>query len=326
MRKPLPRIIYGVIVAVVVSLAFVNAASAGGASTARQKLTLMAPAAPGGGWDGFARESQQALRANGIVNNAQVINVPGAGGTIGLSQFVQMPGREDMLLVTGAVMIGAIELAENPESMQDVTPIARLSDDYAALVVPADSPYQTLDQFIEGWRQDPGGHAIAGGSLGSIDHLMTGLLAKTVGIDPKQANYVAYSGGGEALTSMLSHTTAAGVSGYNEVKDQVEAGNLRALAISSAEPLEGVDVKTFKEQGVDVAMSNWRGVVAAPGISDEAKAEFEEIVQEMHDSPEWRDTLERNNWADSYLTGPELDEFIDEEVIRVKAIVEDLGL
>ena len=326
MKKTLRTGVFALVVAVVTVLAFVNAAASGGTATARSKLTLIAPAAPGGGWDGFARESQQALRSNGIVNNPQVVNVPGAGGTIGLSQFVQTPGREDALLVTGGVMVGAIELADNPESMADVVPIARLADDYAVLVVPSDSEIQTLADFLEAWQANPGANSIGGGSLGSIDHLLSGLLAQKTGIDPRAVNYVAYSGGGEALTSLLSHTTVAGMSGYNEVADQIEAGTLRALAISSEERLDGVDVPTFMEQGVDVSMSNWRGVVAAPGITDEAKAEFIAIITEMRESEEWKDTLERNSWTDSFATGEEFEAFITEEVSTAQSIVKELGL
>ncbi len=326
MNKKLRIGAFALLTAVLATFAFANAITTSGVGTARSKLTLIAPAAPGGGWDGFARESQQVLRANGIVNNPQVVNIPGAGGTIGLSQFVQTPGRDDALLVTGGVMVGAIELGSNAESFDDVVPIARLADDYAALVVPADSPLQTLDDFIAAWEQDPGATSIGGGSLGSIDHLLSGLLAKAVGIDPKDVNYVAYSGGGEALNSLLSHTTAAGMSGYNEVADQIEAGTLRALAISSAEPLAGVDVPTFKEQGYDVTMSNWRGVVAAPGITEEAKQEFVAIVTEMRDSPEWQAALERNSWTDTFMTGADFEQFIEGEVTTAKQIVEDLGL
>lgn len=326
MKKPIRAGLFSLLVAVVTVLALVNAASSGGVSTARNKLTLIAPAAPGGGWDGFAREGQQALRAQGIVNNPQVINIPGAGGTIGLSQFVQEPGRQDALMVTGGVMVGAIELADNPESFDDVVPIARMADDYAALVVPADSEFRTLEDFLAAWKQDPGANSIGGGSLGSIDHLLSGLLAKEVGIDPAAVNYVAYSGGGEALNSLLSHTTAAGMSGYNEVKDQVEAGSLRALAISSPERLDGVDVPTFREQGVDVSMSNWRGVVAAPGITEEDKQAFIEIVTEWHATPEWQDALARNNWEDTFSTGEEFEDFIDAEVATAQQIVKELGL
>lgn len=326
MRRTIRTSLFGLLVAVVTVVALVNAAASGGVSTARSKLTLIAPAAPGGGWDGFAREGQQVLRGEGIVNNPQVVNIPGAGGTIGLSQFVQEPGRDDALMVTGGVMVGAIELADNPETLDDVVPIARMADDYAALVVPADSEFQTLDDFLAAWKEDPGANSIGGGSLGSIDHLLSGMLAQEVGIDPSAVNYVAYSGGGEALNSLLSHTTAAGMSGYNEISDQVEAGSLRVLAISSPERLDGVDVPTFREQGVDVSMSNWRGVVAAPGVTDEDKAELTEIVTEWHASPEWQEALARNNWTDTFTTGEEFEGFIDGEVATAEQIVEDLGL
>ena len=308
----------------VVGLAMVDAASGGGEATARSKLVLMAPAAPGGGWDGFARESQQAIKSSGISNNVQVVNVPGAGGTIGLGQFAQMEGRSDMLMVTGGVMVGAVELADSGVDLTDVQPIARLADDYAALVVPAKSEFKTLDDFIAAWKQDPGGTSIAGGSLGSIDHLLTGLLAKEVGIDPARTNYIAYSGGGEALTSIMSGTTSAGMSGYNEVADQVEAGTLRALAVSSEERLPGVDVPTFAEQGVDAVMANWRGLAAAPGVEGEELAELEEIVAEYRETEQWQDALERNNWTDSYLVGEEFDAFLTEEISRTKDIVEGL--
>lgn len=315
-----------VVVFVVAALAFMSAASSGGISTARSKLTLIAPAAPGGGWDGFGREAQTVMRSAGIVTNPQVVNIPGAGGTIGLSQFVQEVGREDLLMVTGGVMVGAIELADNPESFEDVTPIARLADDYAVMVVPADSPFQTLDDFLVAWQEDPGSNSIGGGSLGSIDHLLGGLLAQERGMNPQDVNYIAYSGGGEALNSLLAHTTAAGISGYNEVKDQIEAGNLRALAISSEERLPDSEVPTFIEQGVDVSMSNWRGFVAPPGISEEARQELSAIIEELHAEPEWQDAVERNSWTDTYQVGEDFEQFIKDEVATANNIVKELGL
>ncbi|MFB9668319.1 Bug family tripartite tricarboxylate transporter substrate binding protein [Glutamicibacter nicotianae] len=320
------RSLYGVAVVAVAGLAFTNAAASGGESSARNKLVIMAPASPGGGWDGFSREAQQALKSIGAVNNVQVTNIPGAGGTIGLSQFVQMTGRHDMLMATGGVMVGAIELADSEATMKDVELIARMSDDYAALVVPAKSKIKTLDEFVEAWKKDPGGTSIAGGSLGSIDHLLTGKVAQEVGIDPAKANYIAYSGGGEALTSMLAGTTAGGMSGYNEVADQIEAGNLRALAISSEERLPSVDIPTFKEQGVDAVMANWRGFAAAPGITEEDKQVFVEMVHEIHESEQWKDALERNNWTDSFMIGKEFEEYVDSEIEVTAQIIKGLGL
>ncbi|MFJ2145363.1 MULTISPECIES: Bug family tripartite tricarboxylate transporter substrate binding protein [unclassified Glutamicibacter] len=325
-KRILSRSLYGVVVVAVAGLAFTNAAASGGESSARNKLVIMAPASPGGGWDGFAREAQQALKSIGAVNNVQVTNIPGAGGTIGLSQFVQMTGRHDMLMATGGVMIGAIELANSEATMKDVELVARMSDDYAVLVVPAKSEIKTLDEFIAVWKKDPGKTSIAGGSLGSIDHLLTGAVAQEVGIDPSKANYIAYSGGGEALTSMLAGTTVGGMSGYNEVADQIEAGNLRALAISSEERLPGVDVPTFKEQGVDAVMANWRGFVGAPGITEEDKQVFVDMVHEIHESEQWKDALERNNWTDSFMIGKEFEDYVDSEIEVTEQIVKGLGL
>lgn len=325
-KKQLRNAILSVAVIAVTGLALTNAAQGGSGSTVRNKLTIMAPASPGGGWDGFSREAQAALRSESIVNNVQVINVPGAGGTIGLSQFVGMTGRSDMLMTTGGVMLGAIALGDTPDTLQDVTPIARVADDYAALVVPADSEIKTLDDFIEVWKADPKGTSIAGGSLGSIDHLMTASVASAIGIDSKDANYIAYSGGGEALSAILSHTTTAGMSGYNEISGQVEAGQLRVLAVSSPERMEGVDVPTFIELGVDVSMSNWRGFVAAPGLSEEEIQELRDIVDELVKSPAWQDVLGRNNWTDAYLPGEAFEEFLLEQQDEVDGIIEELGL
>ena len=326
MNQVLRTIVFSTAVALITGVAVGNAAATGASSTVRNKLTVMAPASPGGGWDGFSREAQAAMRSEGIVNNVQVANVPGAGGTIGLSQLVQMTGRDDILMATGGVMVGAIALGDTAESLQDVTPIARVADDFAALVVPADSPITSLDEFVEVWQADPEGTSIAGGSLGSIDHLMTGILAGAIGLDPKQANYIAYSGGGEALSAMLSHTTTGGMSGYNEISGQVEAGQLRVLAVSSPERMPGEDVPTFIELGVDVTMSNWRGFVAPPGLSDAQTAELAAIVDEMQASPAWQEVLKRNNWTDSYLVGADFEEFLLEQQSEIDVIIEELGL
>ena len=317
---------FAAVVAATTAAALANGASTGGEADVRSNLTLIAPAATGGGWDGFARESQQVLRGESIINNVQVVNIPGAGGTIGLSQFVRTPGVSDKLLVTGGVMVGAIALGEGGATFDDVVPVARLADDYAALVVPADSELETLEDLMVAWRENPTGTSVGGGSLGSIDHLMSGRLTQIIGIDPKDLNYVAYSGGGEALNSLLSHTTTLGASGYNEVADQIEAGTLRALAISSPERLPGVDVPTFVEQGIDLAMSNWRGFVGAPGITDEVRQEFVDILSEMRDTASWQDTLERNEWTDNFMTGEEFESFIEDETAQANEIIEELGL
>lgn len=328
MRSHLSRILFGIATLALVIAAANDAGRSGDAASPRIQLTLIAPAAPGGGWDSFGREAQQGLRANNVVNTVRVVNVPGAAGTIGLNQFVQMEGRDDVMMVTGGVMVGGIILQDSAATLDDVTPIARLADDYNVLVVHAASPYQDLDDFMEAWRERPG-ISVAGGSLGSIDHLLTGTLALEAGIDPTDANYIAYSGGGEVIQAMLSQSATAAISGYNEFADQIEVGTLRALALSSEERLPGVDIPTFIEQGVDVAMSNWRGFVAAPGITDEIRDELVQIATELRATDDWAGaggTLDRNDWADEFMTGEEFQQFLDAEAERTELIIRELGL
>ncbi|WP_231916043.1 Bug family tripartite tricarboxylate transporter substrate binding protein [Microbacterium karelineae] len=326
MRARITTTIISIAAVIVFLVAAVHSSQTGGEGGPRSKITLVAPADPGGGWDAFARESQQALRGNGITGNAQVVNIPGAAGTIGLSQVAGMQGREDLLLVTGGVMVGGIIVGDSAVTLDDVTPIARVADDYNVLVVPGDSEFETLDDFLEAFTEDPGGTAIAGGSLGGIDHVLSGLMAQASGIEPSDANYLAYAGGGEVVTSLLSHTTTAGLSGFNEFRDQIESGNLRALAISSEERIDGLDIPTFREAGLDIAMANWRGYVAPPGISDEVHDELVAMLDEMRATPEWQDTLARNGWTDSFMSGTELDDFLRDEIATTTEIVKELGL
>ncbi|MBY6684498.1 tripartite tricarboxylate transporter substrate binding protein [Rhodococcus sp. BP-149] len=313
-------------VVAVVAVAGIDAAGSASGSDARAKLTLIAPAAAGGGWDLVARESQQALRSDGIVNNAQVVNVPGAGGTIGLSQLENLTGQSTTVMVTGTVMLGGIAINDSDITLQDTVPIAKMAEDFEVFVVPRDSPYENLEDFVAAWRANPGGLPIGGGSLGGIDHIVSGQLAQQVDIDPAAINYIAFSGGGEVLTSLLSNTVGIAVSGYNDFRDQIESGNVRALAVAAPEPVEGIDTPTFKELGYDVDLVNWRGFVAPPGISDTDRQTLIEIVTEMQETEQWDTAIERNRWKPSFVTGDDFGDFLEVEQTRITDILRELGL
>lgn len=304
-----------------------QASQSEGDAQARSNLTIIAPAGVGGGWDGFARESQAAMRAEGIVNNAKVVNIPGAAGTIGLRQLVQLEGDPSTIMATGAVMVGGVEINRSAVGLQDATPLVRLADDYVIVVVPQDSPYQTMQDVVDDWKANPTGFSIAGGSLGSTEHLTIAEVGRHIGIEPKTQNYVAYAGGGEVLSSLLSHTTNIGVSGYQDFADQLASGTMRALAISSQERIAAApDIPTLMEQGLPVERSNWRGYLAPPGITEEEKAALVDILAEMEQSEEWKKAVDRNGWFATYMTGEELDAFIVEEEVRSRELVEELGL
>ena len=329
-RSNILRIVGVLVVLALVAFAVRDARGAEEGSGARSKLTVIAPAEVGGGWDLVARESQQALRQDGIVNSVNVVNVPGAGGTIGLSQLVGMDGDGQTLMVTGTVMLGGITQSGANRTLEDTTPIARLAEDFEVIAVPEDSEYETLDDLLEDWKEDPAALPIGGGSAGGIDHLVAAQLARAADIDPEELQYTPHSGGGEltqSLTSTASGTVNVGISGYNDFRDLIDSERLRALAVVAPERLEGVDTPTMDELGYpEVDLVNWRGLVAPPGISDEDRRELEDIVDEMVETESWGDAVKINRWEENPAKGREFDTFITDEQERINELMKELGL
>ncbi|WP_406690866.1 tripartite tricarboxylate transporter substrate-binding protein [Saccharopolyspora sp. ID03-671] len=291
------------------------------------KLRIIAPAAPGGGWDTTARELQNAAQANDLTGTGEVLNVEGAGGTIGLARLVNQPGDTNTLMLTGTTMLGAVEINGSPATVQDTTPIAKITEDFDAIVVPANSPLRTTADLVQRWRTDPGAVAVGGGSIGSLDHLLAGSLAGAAGVGPSDLNYIAHSGGGEMVASLLGGHLDVGVANTNEISDQVETGELRALGVGAPErsgDLPGTP--TLREQGIDIAMSNWRGLTAAPGLDEADEKRIQDYVRKLTATPQWRDALERNNWIDAFQTGPEFQRFLRQDTENIRAITSRLGL
>ena len=289
--------------------------------------TIMAPAAPGGGWDSTARTMQEVMQAEGISSSVQVQNVAGAGGTVGLAQFASSTaGDPSQLIVGGYVMVGAILTNASPVSLKDVTPIARLTGEAVAIAVPANSPIQTIGELVDQMKADPGAVSWAGGSAGGVDHITVGLLAKAAGVDPTKINYVAFSGGGEALAAVLGGQVTAGISGVGEFLPQVEAGAMRILAVSTADRWPNTDAPTLKESGYDVDVMNWRMVAAAPGLSDEQKAQVAADVDKLAHSAGWKAALETKGWADTYMAGADFDAQLAKDIETTTAILKDIGL
>ena len=304
----------------VAALAIVSAASA-------EDYKVLAPAAPGGGWDQTARTMQNVLQDEKISDSVQVINVPGAGGTIGLAQFVnQNKGDPGQLIVGGYVMVGAILTNNSPVNLDAITPIARLTGEYEAIVVPAASDIQNLGDLVTKLKADPGSVSWGGGSAGGTDHITAGLFAKAVGVDPTKINYIAFSGGGEALAAILGNQVTVGISGYGEFDPQIKAGTLRIIGISSDERIEGIDAPTFKEGGVDVSIQNWRMVGAAPDITAEQEAAINADIEKMVKSESWQKALKDKGWADTYLAGDAFKDQLKKDVESTQTILKDIGL
>ena len=291
------------------------------------ELTITAPAGAGGGWDSASRSLQEAMMASGNAKSVQVVNVPGAGGTVGLAQFIgTAKGSPNQLLVAGITLVGASISNKSPVDLTQVTPLARLTGDPLVIVVPKDSPIKSIDDLLAAIKADVAKTIWVGGSAGGADHILAALVTKAAGADPAKINYVAYSGGGESLAAMLGGQATAGVSGYGEWEGQIKSGDLRALAISYPEPIEGIEAKPLKAQGLDIELVNWRGIFAGPGVEGADLDALKDAVDKTVKSEQWKAILEARGWSDYYAPSDEFKSFIASETDRVRTILTSIGL
>ena len=290
-------------------------------------LKMFVPAAPGGGWDQTARTIEQVLRAIGAVKGVQITNVGGAGGTVGLPQFLnQWKGQGNALMVAGMVMVGSIIANKSPLRLAQATPIARLTGEFLALVVPAPSPFKTAKDFAAALKADPTKVPVAGGSAGGSDHILLGMIAKALGVPPPKVSYVAFAGGGPATAALLGNQVAAGISGFGEFAEQIKAGKLRVIAISADKRQEGINAPTLKEEGIDVELFNWRGVFAPPGVNDAARKAMITLMEKMTATPQWADACKTREWTQITLLGDDYKTFLESETARIEGILKELGL
>lgn len=297
------------------------------ASAQNLELTITAPAGAGGGWDSAARSLQDAMRASGNAKSVQVVNVPGAGGTVGLAQFIgTAKGSPNQLLVAGITLVGASISNKSPVDLSKVTPIARLTGDPLVIVVPKDSPIKTIADLLSAIKADVAKTIWVGGSAGGADHILAALVTKAAGAEPAEVNYVAYSGGGESLAAMLGGQATAGISGYGEWEGQIKSGDLRALAISYPEPIPGIEAQPLKAQGLDIELVNWRGIFAGPGVEGADLEALKTAIDKTVKSEQWQAILKTRGWTDYYAPSEEFKTFIAAETGRVQTILKSIGL
>ncbi|MCU1543120.1 MAG: C4-dicarboxylate transporter substrate-binding protein [Microbacteriaceae bacterium] len=299
-------------------------------SAAVTDLQIIVPAEPGGGWDQTGRSVAQALTGEGIVDSAPVTNIGGAGGTVGLASLANEKDPHTVM-VTGLVMVGAVETNAAENRMEDTTPIARLTEEPLVVVVPADSTYDTLEDLVEDIVDNGQDVSVTGGSAGGADHILAGLMLEEAGLSGSEIaeslNYIPNSGGGEAVALILGNNASAGISGIGEFIEHIDAGTMKALAVSSAEPAENLpDVPTITEEGYDVVLTNWRGLLAPADISKADKQALIDVVTELHDSAAWTDELETRGWADAFLTGDDFADYLDSNIAEVTTTLTNIGL
>jgi putative tricarboxylic transport membrane protein len=294
---------------------------------ASANLKMMIPANPGGGWDTTGRALGKALQDAGAASAVTYENKGGAAGALGLAQFVNASkGDGNALMVMGAVMLGGIITGKPPVTLSQATPIARLTSEYNVFVLPADSPFKTMKDVVEAMKKDPGSVKWGGGSRGATEHIAAAMIAREAGVDAAKINYVPFRGGGEAVAAILGGNVSIGGSGYSEFASYIESGKMRAIAVTSATRLKGLNIPTLKEMGINVEIGNWRGVYAPPGITPAQRKALTDMVLAAMKSKSWAESLDKNGWTPAVLTGPAFDEFVEREFATLRMIMVKSGM
>lgn len=294
-------------------------------------IAMLIPNSPGGGYDQTGRAAVRVMEQDDITGGRfEVSNVIGAGGSVAMAQLMNEKGDDHTMMTVGLGVVGALYSFGAEYRLQDATPLAQLIEEPEGVLVPADSPFKTLDDFVDAWTADPSSVTVGGGSSpGGPDRLFPMQLASVLDIEPRDVRYVSYDGGGPLTSSLLGGKVQVGFSGLGEFEGQIEAGDLRVLAVSGKERLERrafVDVPTLTEAGVDLVFINWRGVLAPPGISNGRRDQLIGYLRAMHDTAQWEKTLKDNGWIDAFVTGDEFGDFLKEQDERVSGTLGELGL
>lgn len=304
----------------------VAAVLVGGTSAYAQVADVMIPAAPGGGWDRTGRATMQAMQQEGLVPAVQFTNKGGGGGTIGLTDFVRnSKGKDNALMFMGVIMMGSALTSKSPITVEMTTPIARLTHEYLGIGVPANSPFKTMADFTAALKQDPGALAVGISGMGTVEHLALAQVARHVDVPLKSLNPVVFSGN-EFVPALIGGNIKAMITGSGELKPLADAGRVRILAVTSQERLQGLDVPTLKEAGLNVVVGNWRGVVGAPGMSEAAKKTWLEKFDAVGKSKAFAEAIQKQGLENAYLSGDGFAAFIAAENKLWRETLKDLGL
>lgn len=292
-------------------------------------VEYIAPANPGGGWDTLVRTMANVIRTEKLSEqNFAAINIPGGGGAVAWAQIARDDKNDNKLFATSPPIILVPLVGTSRFSHKDFTPIARINTDYSIVLVRADSPYQTVGDLFKAIQANPGLSVGGGSAAGSMDHIAIAGAAAAAGLEPSKVNYIAFSGGGEAMISLMGKHVEAVIGGAGESVGQLQGGELRAIAVSSPERLTGAlaKVPTFKEQGYDYTFDIWRGVMAPKNISAEARAYYEDLFARMVETPSWKQASNQLGWLDAYQNSAEFGAFLDQQHAQFSSILSELGL
>ncbi|SEA40323.1 putative tricarboxylic transport membrane protein [Desulfuromusa kysingii] len=298
------------------------------ASDEVDELHFLIPGGAGGGWDGTARGVGKVLLDSGLLKHTSFENMSGGGGGKALNHLIGTAKRQqNTMLVNSTPIIIRSLTGVFPQSFHDLTPIAAVIADYAALVVPKDSKYQTLDQVLADFKADPRSIKIGGGSVkGGMDHLVPAMIIKAAGGNPLDLGYIPYDAGGKAMAGLLSGDIKVLATGFSEALGLANQGEVRIIAVTSEERLaQAPGVQTVKESGIDVTFANWRGFFGAPGLPEARAQAYRDLLKKMYDTPEWEDIRSKRGWQNLYKPGTEFTAFLDNQEKAIGDMMRELG-
>lgn len=289
---------------------------------------FLIPGGAGGGWDGTARGTGEALTKSGLAGKASFENMSGGGGGKAIGYLIENADSQSGTLMVNSTPIVIRSLTGRfPQSFRDLTMIAGTIGDYAAIVVSKDSPLQNFTDLVEAYKADPKSTAIGGGSVpGGMDHLVVAMAMQAAGEDPTKVKYIPYDAGGKAMASLLSGEIKALSTGFSEAIGMAQAGEARIIGFTGQERVDAVpEALTLTEQGFDVDFVNWRGFFAAPGLSVEKADAYRATIAAMYDTPEWEEVRARNGWVNIHNSGEDFTAFLEKQEGVLKGLMKDLG-
>ena len=291
-------------------------------------IHFLVPGGAGGGWDGTARGTGEALTEAGIVGQATYENMSGGGGGRAIAYLIEnAQSNQGTLMVNSTPIVIRSLTGVFPQSFRDLTLVAGTIGDYAALAVHNDSEFEDFNQIVEMYLADPRSIAVGGGSVpGGMDHLVAAMTFEAAGGTPTDVRYVPFDAGGDAMAALLSGEIQLLSTGLSEAIDLANAGEIRIVAMTAEDRVDAYpDAPTLTELGYDVTFVNWRGFFAAPGLPEDQRQAYIDAFTAMYETPEWEAVRARNGWVNLFVPGDEFAEFLEAQETQLGDLMRELG-
>ncbi|WP_293575124.1 tripartite tricarboxylate transporter substrate-binding protein [Phaeobacter sp.] len=298
------------------------------AEEAVDSIHFLIPGGAGGGWDGTARGTGEALTKAGLVGTASYENMSGGGGGKAIGYLIEnAESNHGTLMVNSTPIVIRSLTGVFPHNFRDLTMVAGTIGDYAAIVVGKDSAINSMTDLVAAYQADPRGTAIGGGSVpGGMDHLVAAMVMKAAGEEPTAVKYIPYDAGGVAMAALLSGEIAALSTGFSEAVDLANAGEVKIIGVTADERVAAYeDAPTMKEQGIDATFVNWRGFFGAPDLPAEKAEAYRAALEKMYDTPEWEEVRARNGWVNIHNSGDDFVSFLEGQEEIIRNLMQELG-